>query len=167
MSEAQENSVRSMPTPGLSVDEVKRQLESANQQLETAQLSVNDLETNLAAQREQLAKEVSRRQTLESQLEERKTQYEDARGKLTTAEDNLKEKANELETLRARRFKPNDLAKMGIGLFILLVIGAGILSYFILKGNTTWWQTSAVLGLYLFCSAFAAISMRLLADRCK
>jgi hypothetical protein len=160
MSEAHEKSDGQVPTPEPGVDELKHQLEIANQQLETERLRAKHFETLLEAQREHLRKEATSRQSLETLLQDRNTQHEAAEGK-------LKEKTSELETLKARKFNPNDLAKMGIGLFVLLVIGAGVLSCFILKATVTWWQTYAVLGLYLFCSAFAAVSMRLLADRCK
>jgi hypothetical protein len=91
----------------------------------------------------------------------------DLKSRLTSVESGLEEKKKEWQAIKARRLDSRYVAWVAIGLYLFTGIGFIILAYNFLTTDRSWVQASGVLGLCLIWSAFAALSMRLLSERCK
>ncbi len=112
----------------------------------------------------QLTEITSKLITVEAEL---KAIHETIQKKLTAANDDFTKTKDDLRSLKAQKLDSRWLA--AVVAILGTVIGAGFVWLLtnILGNSQTWMQICGILGLCLLWVAFAAIGIRLLADRVK
>lgn len=149
MNGTQDTAETTMTSNETQVDNLKNQLESIRQELETAKTLSQNMQQEFNPINEKLQK-----------LQAIPQMIEDIRNKVN-------EKSAELQSYKSRKFNPNHLASIGIGLFVSLLTFSVVFSIFILNSNLGWEKICGILGLFLLCVVFASVGMRLMSDRCK